>query len=64
VAIFCREGLLFRSDHLHAIEQAFDASADLISMLETAGDIVDLDVTVAAKDAARPFSRRPCREAA
>ena len=65
VAIFCREGLLFRPDHLHAVEQAFDASADLVGLLETAGDIVDLDVTGPAPTAAAILAapRRPRRRA-
>jgi hypothetical protein len=51
VAIFCREGLLFRANHLRAIERDFADAADLVGILETANDIVDLDVTGPAPDA-------------
>jgi hypothetical protein len=51
VAIFCREGLLFRPDHLRATERDFEAAADLVGVLEMANDIVDIDVTTPPKDA-------------
>jgi len=38
---------------VHAVEHAFDASVDLVGMLETAEDLVDLDVT-------GPDKEHPC----
>ena len=61
VAILCRAGLLFREHHLRAVEQDFAASADLVGLLETATDIVDLDVTAPARDAAAILAAPPAR---
>lgn len=52
VAIFCHEGLLFRPEHLRAVERDFDESADLVGLLETANDVVDIDVRSPSRDAA------------